>query len=132
MLMTEPLFALVGRWREEAEQVRIRYADNRLARVFEIVANELESAIEDTQCQVLTLEQAAELSGYSVEHLGHLVRTGQIPNAGRKGAPRIRLEDCPKKRSSLTNSTPILHLEGAQARQIAGAIVAKGLEANDG
>jgi hypothetical protein len=44
----------------------------------------------------LTLAAAAAESGLSVDHLGKLIRDGTIPNAGRKGAPRIRSADVPR------------------------------------
>lgn len=132
MLMNEVYYSLVESWREEADSIRVRYADERLAHVLEVAAMDLERAIENTSGQLLTLQQAAERSGYSVEHLGRMVASGKIPNAGRKGAPRIRLADCPVKPQRLTTPAPTLHLHVAQPRQIAGAIVAQGLEANDG
>ena len=49
------------------------------------------------QGQVLTLAEASARSGYSVGHLGRLVRRGTIPNAGRIGAPRIRESDLPHR-----------------------------------
>lgn len=53
---------------------------------------------------VLSLPQAAARSGYSVEHLGRLVREGKVPNAGRRGAPRIRVADLPRKPPTLVSS----------------------------
>ena len=46
---------------------------------------------------LLTLAAAAQRSGYSPDHLARLIRTGAIPNAGRRGAPRIRLADLPTR-----------------------------------
>jgi hypothetical protein len=43
------------------------------------------------------MEEAARESGYSAEHLGRLIRTGRIPNAGRRSAPRVRRGDLPAK-----------------------------------
>jgi hypothetical protein len=43
------------------------------------------------------LTEAARESGYSVEYLGRLVRHGMIPNPGKKGSPRIRRCDLPRK-----------------------------------
>ena len=45
----------------------------------------------------LNLTEAARESGYSTDHLGHLVRDGKIPNAGRPGAPRIAPRHLPRK-----------------------------------
>jgi hypothetical protein len=55
----------------------------------------VERAEEDV---VLTLRQAAALSGYSIEHLARLIRQGRIPNAGRRCAPRLRKGDLPIRR----------------------------------
>ena len=46
---------------------------------------------------LLTLVEAEGESGYSADHLGRLVRSGAIPNAGRPNAPRIRRRDLPRK-----------------------------------
>ena len=56
---------------------------------------------------VFTLEAAALRTGYSREHLARLIRTGVIPNAGRRGAPRIRASDLPVRGNNL----------GSQSRQ---------------
>ena len=50
----------------------------------------------------LTLEEASARSGYSAEHLARLVRQGVIPNAGRKGAPRVRAADVPYRKFAVT------------------------------
>ena len=45
----------------------------------------------------LTLDKAAEESGYTADHLSRLVRDGTVPNAGEPGSPRIRRADLPRK-----------------------------------
>lgn len=60
-------------------------------------ADAIEQAVREAADELLTLEQAAELSGYSAERLRHLIADGAIPQAGRKGAPRIRRGDVPRK-----------------------------------
>lgn len=47
--------------------------------------------------ELLSLQEAAAESGYSVDRLGRLVAKGEIPNAGRRGKPAIRRSDLPKK-----------------------------------
>ncbi len=47
----------------------------------------------------MTVAEAALESGLSEDHLRHGVADGKIPNAGRKGAPRIRRADLPLKRN---------------------------------
>lgn len=73
------------------------HAHEPTARAYEACADELEKALAAEEQQPLTLRQAANLSGYSVDHLGRLVREGKIPNAGRPNAPRVRRADVPNK-----------------------------------
>lgn len=86
---------LVTRWRRDAE-VLSGY-DERLARVVEQHAAALEAALRDDGAEPLTLGAAARESGYSADRLRHMVSDGQIPNAGKKGAPRVRRADLPRK-----------------------------------
>lgn len=74
------------------------------AEAFRRAAQELRAALTQLEGEVITLEQAATESGYSREHLARAVRTGRIPNAGRKGAPRVRRVDLPVKPGSLSNA----------------------------
>lgn len=43
------------------------------------------------------LIEAAARSGYSADHIGRLIASGTIENVGRKGKPRIRVSDIPRK-----------------------------------
>ena len=90
---------LAARWRQDAE-VCARYGDERGAGVLHRVADELDAALRATGDEALTLEAAAMESGYSRDRLRHMVADGEIPNAGRRGAPRIRRGDLPRKKSS--------------------------------
>jgi hypothetical protein len=63
----------------------------------EYVATELEQAMRELSGVSLTLQEAARESGYSADHLRHLVATGTIPNAGRRGRPRVRRGDVPTR-----------------------------------
>lgn len=90
----------------------------------QIIAD-LESAIEDSSSELLTIGDAAQRSGYSVHHLSRLVRDGTIPNAGRKGAPRVRLGDLPARPSrastragALTESGPKRYDPATDARNL--------------
>jgi hypothetical protein len=60
-------------------------------------ADELDAAMNAQSDTTLNLREAAKRSGYDHDHLGQLVRTGKIPNAGRTNAPRIRIGDLPMK-----------------------------------
>lgn len=67
---------------------------------------------------VLSLPEVAARSGYSVEHLGRLVREGRVPNAGRKGSPRLRVRDLPRKPPALVPSGPQVYDPDADARAL--------------
>jgi hypothetical protein len=67
------------------------------------------SALDASGGEVLSLVDAAAECGYSADHLGRLVRSGQLPNSGRRKAPKIRRRDLPKKPASLPESPPVVH-----------------------
>ncbi len=89
--------ALRAKWEaRHAEWRRLRVHVDGAAVTAEMLADlaELERTSADEQ---LTLEVAAAESGYSADHLRHLVAAGTLRNAGAKGRPRIRRADLPKK-----------------------------------
>jgi hypothetical protein len=53
----------------------------------------------------LTLDEASRESGYSTDHLRHLIADGTLANAGRKHAPRLRRVDLPRKPSAVRAAT---------------------------
>ena len=93
---------LAQRWRGDAETLD-RYEPN-LARVCRDHADALDSAMRSVADDALDLATAARESGYSRDRLRHLVSAGEIPNAGKLGAPRIRRGDLPSKGSRLKAS----------------------------
>ena len=92
----DALAALAVRWRDEAETFRA-YGASTLASACDKHAEELEAAMDAAHLEALTLDEAAELGGYSYSHLQHLVADGEIRNVGSKGSPRIRRCDVPRK-----------------------------------
>lgn len=92
----DALAELAQRWREEAETLRC-YGAERLATAAERHADELEAAAGAARIEAVTLEEAAQIGGYSYSHLQHLVAEDTIPNVGEKGDPRIRRSDVPVK-----------------------------------
>lgn len=87
---------LIETWRERAETLR-RHGAEQAAKTAEMLADELESALRAEADDVLTLEQAAQESGFSAAHLARLIREGKIGNAGRRHGPRIRRAELPRK-----------------------------------
>lgn len=92
----DSLEALAEAWRREAETLRANGVEAG-AKICEKHAKELEAAGAAQQFDTVTLEEAEEIGGYSYSHLQHLVAEGKIPNAGREGAPRLYLQDVPRK-----------------------------------
>jgi|SRR5919108_2364668 hypothetical protein len=86
---------LLERWRAEAARLE-RFAPA-AAVAFADCARELEDALRAADDEPLTLEQGAAESGFSKDHLRHLIGSGAIANAGRRHAPRIRRGDLPRK-----------------------------------
>jgi hypothetical protein len=82
-------------WRARAAELE-RYSPA-AAEAFRVAAGELEQALREAADAELTLGEAARESGYSDRRLRELIADGSIPQAGRKGAPRIRRGDLPRK-----------------------------------
>jgi hypothetical protein len=87
---------LATRWRAEAALLRRRGAELQ-AVTLESCAVELEAHEREQALEALTLERAAQESGYSYSALQKLVATGTLANVGRAHAPRVRRGDLPRK-----------------------------------
>ncbi|HEX6159204.1 MAG TPA: hypothetical protein VF111_03495 [Thermoanaerobaculia bacterium] len=85
-------------WRALAVQQRSLGAEAQ-ACTLEFCAGQLDTAQVQREDELLTLQRAADESGYSMDHLGRMLREGDIPNAGRKSKPLIRRGDLPVKSS---------------------------------
>ena len=90
--------SLITSWRERAAYLE-QFGEGSAARLWKLAAVELERALKDIADETVSLAEAAELSGYTTDHIGNLVRRGVITNAGRSGAPRIHRKDIPTKRA---------------------------------
>lgn len=110
-------------WRSKAELFR-DHEEVSLAIAYETCAAALEEALASEGDVALTLNEAAEESGYSAEHLGRLVRDGKIPNAGRLGAPRIACRDLPRK-PDMAVDTETGHIS---SKQIVRSAIKEGVE----
>jgi hypothetical protein len=96
---------LPAKWREEAQILSDNGAESQ-ALVKVRAATELEEALIDRDNELLTVIQAAKESGYSKDWLRKLVASGQIPNVGKPGAPRVRRGDLPRKPARLASGSP--------------------------
>lgn len=91
--------------RRRAECLRSWGGSEDVARIYEIIADELVELVRVHADTPLTLQEAAKESGYSEDHLRHLVAEGKITNAGQKGRPRIRRRDLPRKPATVPTVT---------------------------
>ncbi len=87
---------LARRWRDEAAHLRHRGMD-REAHLIESFANDYEETLQEWHVEALTLEVAADESGFKYSTLQQRLASGDLPNAGEKGAPRIRRCDLPDR-----------------------------------
>ena len=91
---------LASEWRQKAKEL-LRFGANEQALTLQCCADDLEESWRIWQTEPLTLEEAAEESGYSYSSLQKRVALGEIPNVGKSGAPRVQ------RQRSL--STPVRH-----------------------
>ncbi len=92
----DALLSLAAQWEAEAETLA-RYKDERGAALCRLHAGELREAARASGEEVLSLAEAASFSGYSADHIRHMVASGKIPNAGQKGSPLVRRAHVPIK-----------------------------------
>jgi hypothetical protein len=84
----------------KARELRDAFGDDGRARALEWATQQIEAALRHNDDQLLNLDEAARLSGYSEDHLARLVRERKIPDArpsGARGRLRLRRGDVPVK-----------------------------------
>lgn len=96
------LLTLLARWRARAAELEA-YAPP-AATAFRTAAQELAAALAQIETEPLTLERAAAESGYAAETLRRKVAAGELPNVGRKHAPRIPRGALPHKGGAAAGS----------------------------
>ena len=80
---------LFAQWRDEAALLR-RRGLNQAADLLESCAADLEGDVREYKLTALTLTEAAAESGLRYDTIQGKVASGEIPNAGRHGSPRVR------------------------------------------
>ena len=83
-------------WREKAKELRTFGAEVQ-ARTLEWCAADLEQTWRVWELEPLMLEEAAKETGYSYSALQQKVASGEIPNIGERGKPRVCRKDLPRK-----------------------------------
>ncbi|MDQ6717527.1 MAG: hypothetical protein M3Z17_04145 [Gemmatimonadota bacterium] len=91
--MTTPEF--ITRWTARRDELRRLSALVDGATLLDEVLGDLENVAAPDP--LLSLTAAASVTGYTPDHLARLIRGGSLTNHGRKGSPRVKLCECPKK-----------------------------------
>jgi hypothetical protein len=120
------LSELVAKWSTRRDEYRRLSVMVDGARLCEEVLGDLRLLIETQGETVLSISDAAAISGYSREHLGRLVKEGKLENVGRPHAPRVRRGDLPMKPSSLPSKGSTKHIVCASRRQTVRSVVDSG------
>lgn len=80
---------LVAQWSAVAKQLRYRGAEEGLARAYEVCAHELELALARRDSRLLSISEAAALTGRHRDTIGKAVAKGSLTNYGGKNRPRL-------------------------------------------
>mgnify|MGYP001461379233 CR=1 FL=1 len=113
--------ALVHAWRDRIAELR-RYGAEPQAKALESAADELAAALRNAAGEVLTLAQAATVSGYSRDQLRRLARKGKLRNLGRPYAPSFARADLPTKPGTLQTVPAQPIVAGVRGRIVRGVV----------
>lgn len=116
------------RWalrQQEAGEFKARVA---MTTICEAVLQDIDAVLMHQESEVLTLAEAARLSGFSPGHLGRLIRSGHIDSAGRSGAPRIRRCNLPIKPGHLPEGEASHQIDTASKEHVVRSFVANSRE----
>lgn len=97
--LEERLHSLLKSWCLRTGQFAEHHC-HEVAAVYRLVGEEVDQELRAWSRELLTIEAAAEETGYSAEHLRRLVRSGRIlgeQGQGAKSRVRVRRGDLPAK-----------------------------------
>lgn len=95
---------LLGLWRSDAEVLRNRGCTD-AARLLAACADELDRVLCASEDELVTLADAATLSGYTPAHLRALIAEGTLRDRAASGPKRLRRGDLPRKPGYTTPRT---------------------------
>jgi hypothetical protein len=128
MLKTGAVQRCVAEILAKAKELREAFGGEPQARSLEWAAARVEQALRDESDELLTLAQAAKISGYHPDSLARMVREGQIPDLRppkSKAMIRIRRGDLPIKPGQP-------HTPDADVRELASRLFKRGKEGRHG
>lgn len=121
-LLTPELESLAASWRLRAQELRTWGAFGN-AETLERAATELTASLDSMAGELVTLEQAAELSGYNADSLRRMVREKKLHAVRRGRRLYFRAGDLPRKPVDQAFGVDAPHLVGydplADARMVA-------------
>ena len=108
---------LLQLWQQRADFLH-QYGDPNSARIWRTAAVELERALEAFGAETLTVDEAAKVTGYTPDYIRKQIAAGDLPNAGRKNAPRIRRADLKAKPHGGRGRPPRRAAEQSETKQV--------------
>ncbi len=95
--MSDTEQAFIERWQQKRDWLELIGASANASTLIDELLTEVETLCRERGEETLDLASASALSGYTRDHLSRLLRAGAIPNAGRRGAPRIQRCHLPRR-----------------------------------
>ena len=108
---------LLALWQQRADYLH-QFGDPNSARLWRTAAVELERALEAFGAETLTLTEAAQATGYSPDYIRQQIAAGDLPNAGRKNAPRVRRADLKVKPHGGRGRPPRRAAQQSETKQV--------------
>jgi hypothetical protein len=109
---------LIATWQTRAAAYRDVDARVEAAALCEQIVADLTRLVADRTDEWLTLEAAADWSGFSARHLRRRIRDGTLRATGRGDTLRILRDELPRKASTVAPRRVEPHLVGAKAEQV--------------
>ena len=122
------LSELTEKWTVEEGRYRADEAMVRASLLIQRFLADLQNTELEEPSQLLNLTQASEFCGYSRQHLGRLVRSGQLQNYGRQRAPRVLRPELPKKPGYLPSSAGREHVSATSRGQVVRSVLGRSTE----
>lgn len=121
-------------WREIAANARECLGDTRAGHIIDWLTADMERFARELDVELLSPEEAAAWSGFSVDHLARLCREGKLRNYGRKGRPLYARSELPRKasRTSALRSSQRSDIVPGTRQQIAQAAITPFVGGRDG
>ena len=87
----------IAKWRLDASSLNRMGIASEIADEKRRCADEIEAAARRTDCALVSLSDAARISGFSPRQRSRLVCQKRIPNHGSKTRPKVAVGDLPRK-----------------------------------